>query len=184
MVNVSNFCSWDISDFDFPISGHLFLYKPRYCWVPQNKWSALPFFIVLLYRVVICAIDIFCSSRFDFLSCVNLFIIVFYCLLYFIYRAVLSFSTAGDSCLEDFSIKILESTPYGLLEKPWKITNGCIKFWDYWRGISSFIKFGFSWMVWCWWKIYFSVLFQVSHHCVKSVHIRSHSGPHFPAFGF
>ena len=94
MVHVFTFGSWKISDFDFPIFGYLFLYKPRYCWVPQNKWNTFPpFFIVLLYRVVACVIDIFCWSRLDFSSFVNLFIGIFYGLLYFIYRV--SILTAG-----------------------------------------------------------------------------------------
>ena len=94
--DVFNFCSWEICDFDFPISGHFFVYKSRHCWVPENKCSTFPpFFTVLLWSAVVCVIDIFRWSSLDFLSCVNLFIGMFHGLLYFSHWAVLSFWTAG-----------------------------------------------------------------------------------------
>ena len=96
MVHVFNFCSWEISDFDFPICGHLFLFTSRYCRVPQNQCSTSPpFFILLLYSDAVCFIGIFGWSILDFLSCVNLFVRVLYGLPYFNHRAVLSFWTAG-----------------------------------------------------------------------------------------
>ena len=119
MVLVFNFASWEISDFDFSISGHFFLYKSRYFWVLQNQCRTFPpFFIVLLYSVIVCDIGIFCWSSLDFLSCVNLFIGMFYSLPYFNHRAVLSFWTGGDSCLEGLSITTTKSTPGSFLEKP------------------------------------------------------------------
>ena len=143
-VHVSNFCSWEISDFDFPISGHRFLDNSRYCSVHQNKCSTFPpFLIVFLYSVVVCVIDIFCLSSLDFFSCVILFIGMFYSLLYFCHRAVLSFRTAERLLFRRFinyNIKIYTR---------WFTANSfstkmCIKFANYCRRIFTFIKFGFS----------------------------------------
>ena len=154
MVHVFNFCSWEISDFDFPISGHLFLFTSRYCRVPQNQCSTSPpFFIVLLYSDAVCFIGIFGWSILDFLCCVNLFVRMLCGLPYFNHRAVLSFWTAGRLLFGGLSITTSKSTPDGLLEKTLNgfITHRCIKFANYWRGIFSFIKFGFSWteLEWC-----------------------------------
>ena len=65
----------------------------------------------------------------------------------------LVFELLGDSCLEGSSIATSKSTLDGLLEKTLNgfIRNRCINFANYWRGIFSFIKFGFSWteLEWC-----------------------------------
>ena len=90
-------------------SGHLFLDKSRYCSIPQNKYNIfLSFFIVFLYSVVVCVIDIFCLSSLDFLSYVNLFNGMFYSLLYFCHREVLTFWTA-ERLLKKFYFLLLIS---------------------------------------------------------------------------
>ena len=134
MVLVFNFASWEISDFDFSISGHFFLYKSRYFWVLQNQCRTFPpFFIVLLYSVIVCDIGIFCWSSLDFLSCVNLFIGMFYSLPYFNHRAVLSFWTGGRLLFGRF---INYNNKIYTRKFPWKTLNDfindrCIKFANY-----------------------------------------------------
>ena len=88
--------------------------------VESPKISVLPFLhsSFFLYRVLVCVSDSLCWSRLNFLSCVNLFIGMFHCLLYFIYRSVLSFWTAGRLLFGSLSITISKSTPDGLLEEP------------------------------------------------------------------
>ena len=82
---------------------HSGLYKSRYCWVPLNKCTTFPsFFIVLLYSVIVCVIDIFCSGSVVLLFCVNLFIGMFHDLVYFNHRVILSFWTAGSLLLGRF----------------------------------------------------------------------------------
>ena len=55
----------------------------------------------------------------------------------------LVFKLQGDPRLEGLSITTSKSIPDDLLEKS-STANICIKFANYWRGIFSFIKFGFS----------------------------------------
>ena len=112
-----------------------------------------PFFVVLMYGVVVCVTDIFCCSRMDFLSCSNLFIGMFRGLLYFTYRAVLSFWTVGRLLFGRF---IAYNAKIYIRWFNWKalngfITNRGVKFSNYWRGMFSFIKFGLSWieLEWC-----------------------------------
>ena len=84
-----------------------------------SQCSTFPsFFFVLLYSVVISVIGIFCWSSLDFLSYVNVFMRMFYGLLFFNHRLVLIFELLGDSCLEGLSITTLKSTLDSLLEKP------------------------------------------------------------------
>ena len=93
------------------------VFKPRYCWVPQNKYSTFPpLLIALLYSIVVCVIDIFCWSSLDFLSCVNLFTGMFHDLLYFNHRAVLRFWTGGRHLFGRFTTS--NYTLDGLLENP------------------------------------------------------------------
>ena len=120
MLHVFNFCSWEIFDFGCPISGHLFLYTFRYCWIPQNKCSAFPpFFIVLLYSVAVCVSDFFCFwavwISFLVLPCSSEYFTVCFTS---ITGQFLVFELRGDFCLEGLSITTPKSTPDGLLEKP------------------------------------------------------------------
>ena len=125
------------------------------CKISVVRFLHSPFFF--LYTVGACAINVFCWSSLDFFSCVNLFIRMFLSLLYFTHQAVLSFWTAGRLLFERlikiytrwFTCRTFNSF----------ITNRCIKFANYLRGILSFIKFGFSWteLKWCGigWKFLF-----------------------------
>ena len=156
MVHVFNFCSWEVSDFSFPISGHLFLFTSRYCRLPQNQCSTFFHHFSLFY----------CTRYWYFSFWISFLALTFssecctICPTSITWQ-FLVFELLGDSCLEGLSIATTKSTPDGLLEKTLNgfITNRCIKFANYWRGIFSFIKFGFSWteLEWCGvgWKFLF-----------------------------
>ena len=135
-------------DFDFPFSGHLFLYNPRYCWVPKNKCSTFPPFLIFCCTEFLSALLIVYIGVNWISSCINLLIKMFHCLLYFIYCRVLSFWTAGRLLFGRFvnyNIKIY--TRWFTWKNP--------QWLHYLSGASSlqiikenvfFIKFGFSWI--------------------------------------
>ena len=114
--------------------------------VDSPKISVVPFHHSSLFCCTVMLSALLVFFILDFLSSVNLFVRMLYGLPYFNHMAVLVFELLGDSCLEGLSIATTKSTPDGLLEKSLNgfITNRCIKFANYWRGIFSFIKFGFS----------------------------------------
>ena len=136
----------------------------------QNKWSTFaPLFFVLLCRVVVCVIDIFCCSRLDFLSYVKLLIKFFWSLHYIIYRKVLSFFTdrrllfpkylQHQNLQQMVYLSNLQQLHYQILYQV------CEEGGFSWRRFFSFIKFGFSWIEIEWCRVhlkFFPVLVQPS----------------------
>ena len=134
----------------------------------QNKRSTFaPLFFVFLCRVYV--IDIFCCSRLDFLSYVNLLIKFFWSLHYIIYRKVLSFFTdrrlfftkylQHQNLQQIVYLSNLQQLHYQILYQVCEegVSSG--------RRFFSFINFGFSWLEIEWCRVdlkFFPVLVQPS----------------------
>ena len=112
----------------FPISGHLFIYRPKYCWVPQSNCSTFPQFFIIFCKLLLSALFIF-SVEAVWISFLAL-TWMFDSLRYFNHRTVLRFWTAGRLLFGRFiNYKIKIYTRW----LTWKtlngfITNRCIKF--------------------------------------------------------